>query len=157
MYSNISQILLLYKMWGYHNKFDSTKSLRICYWCVKIPQCGYMGHGLKLITFYVKKHIAGLARCHNPSLVRDNPLGAPASVKMIYTMPADVLVTLAIDPKSQNILSQASEELSTKGSLLSTEISQPTIEFSLGHGKVITSISNHEIYWVIHAVTATIV
>ena len=26
LYSNISQILLLYKTWGYHNNFDSTRS-----------------------------------------------------------------------------------------------------------------------------------
>ena len=29
MYSNISQILLLYKTWGFYNKFDSTKSLGV--------------------------------------------------------------------------------------------------------------------------------
>ena len=46
------QILLLYKMWWYYNKFDSTNSLAVCYWCVKVPQCGYMEHGLKLIMFY---------------------------------------------------------------------------------------------------------
>ena len=28
-FSNISQILLLYKTWGYYNKFDSIKSLGI--------------------------------------------------------------------------------------------------------------------------------
>ena len=27
----------------------------ICYWCVKIPQCGDMEHGLEYITLYVKK------------------------------------------------------------------------------------------------------
>ena len=67
-------------MWEYCNKFDSTKSLGVCCWCVKIPQCGYMGHGLKFITFYVQKHIVALEKCHNPTLVRDKPLGAPISV-----------------------------------------------------------------------------
>ena len=43
-----------------------------------------MGHGLKLITFYVQKHIAFLAMCHKPPLVRDKPLDAPASVKLVY-------------------------------------------------------------------------
>ena len=71
-------------MWGYYNKFDSTKSLGVSYWCVKISQYGYMGHGLKLITFYVQKLIAALAMCHNLLLVRDKPLGAPASVKLVY-------------------------------------------------------------------------
>ena len=84
LYSNISQILLLYKTWGYCNKFDTTKLLGVCYWCVKIPQCRYMKHGLKHIKIYVQKHIAPLAMCYNPPLVCDKPLGAPASVKLVY-------------------------------------------------------------------------
>ena len=44
-----------------------------------------MGHGLKLIMFYVQKHIAALGMCHNPALVRDKPLGVPTSVKLVYT------------------------------------------------------------------------
>ena len=43
-----------------------------------------MGHGLKLITFYVQKHTAALEMCHNQSIVRDKPLGAPESVKLVY-------------------------------------------------------------------------
>ena len=81
LYSNISQILRLYKTWGYYNKFDSTKSLGVCYWCVKIPQYGYVGHGLRLITFYIQKHIAALAMCHNPPLFCDKSLGAPAHLR----------------------------------------------------------------------------
>ena len=53
LYSNISQILLLYKAWGYHNKFDSMKSLGVYYWCVKMSQCRCVGHGLEYITFCV--------------------------------------------------------------------------------------------------------
>ena len=49
-------------MWRYYNKFDSTKPLRVRYRCVKIPQRGYMEHGLKDIAFYVQKHITP---CHN--------------------------------------------------------------------------------------------
>ena len=45
-----------------------------------------MEHGLKHIKFYVQKHIAILAMCYNPALVRDKPLGAPASVKQVYWM-----------------------------------------------------------------------
>ena len=41
-------------------------------------------HGLKYITFYVKKYIATLAMCYNPSLVRGKPLGACAFVKLVY-------------------------------------------------------------------------
>ena len=69
---------------GYCNKFDATKSLGVCYWYVNIPQCRYMWHGLKLIMFYVQKHIAALEMCHNQPLVRHKPLGAPASVKLVY-------------------------------------------------------------------------
>ena len=58
--------------------------LGVYYWCVKIPQCRYMEHGLKYITFYVKKHITHLAMCYNPPLVRDKPLGAYAFVKLVY-------------------------------------------------------------------------
>ena len=84
MYSNISQILLLYKTWWYYNKFDSTKSLGVCYWSVKIPQCSYMGLGLKLIMFYVQKHMTTLEICHNHLPVHNKPLGVPASVNLIY-------------------------------------------------------------------------
>ena len=59
----------------------------VCYWCVKIPQCGYMEHGLKHFTFYVKKYIATLAMCYNSSLVRNKPLGAPAFVKLVCYLP----------------------------------------------------------------------
>ena len=84
LYSNISQILLLYKMWQYYNKFDSPKSLGVCYWCVKILQYRYMEHGLKHSTFYFQKHIEALAMCYNPALVRDKPLEVPAPVKLVY-------------------------------------------------------------------------
>ena len=77
LYNNISQILLLCKTSGYHDKFHFTKSLEVCYWSLKRD-------GLKYITFYVKKHIATLAMCYNPSLVRGKPLGACAFVKLVY-------------------------------------------------------------------------
>ena len=77
MYSNIWQILLLNKTWWYYNKFDSTKSLGVHYWCVKIPQCGYMEHGLKYITFYVQWTYNTLHSCHNfPAGLRQAARGA---------------------------------------------------------------------------------
>ena len=85
MYSNISHfsaiqnVGVLQQIWLY-------EIFGVCYWCVKITQYGYMGHGLKLITFYVQKHIAFLAMCHKPPLVRDKPLDAPASVKLVYSI-----------------------------------------------------------------------
>ena len=36
------------------------KSLRVCYWYVKMPQWGYVEHRLECIKFYVQKHIAPL-------------------------------------------------------------------------------------------------
>ena len=44
-----------------------------------------MEHGLKHTTFYVQNHIAALAMCYNPALVRDKPLGSTASVKLVYS------------------------------------------------------------------------
>ena len=65
LYNNISQILLQYKTWRYYSKFDFTKSLGVCCRCVKLPQCGYMEHGLKDTVFYVQKHTNTLHSCHN--------------------------------------------------------------------------------------------
>ena len=59
----------------YWSKFESTKSLGVCYWWVKIPLCGCMEYGLKHIACYVQKYIAALAICYNWGLVRDQPLG----------------------------------------------------------------------------------
>ena len=47
----------------------------VYYWCVKIPQSGYMEDGLKLR--FMLKNKASLAMCYNPPLVRDKPLGRP--------------------------------------------------------------------------------
>ena len=38
------------------------------------------GAGIKICYFFVQKHIAPLAMCYNSLLVRDKPLGPPASV-----------------------------------------------------------------------------
>ena len=77
-YGIISQILLLHKTWRNCDKFDSKKSLRIYHWSVKIVQCVYAEPGSKDDKWYVQKHIAPQGTCHNPSLVREKPLGAPA-------------------------------------------------------------------------------
>ena len=53
MYSNISQILLLFKTCEYYNKFDSTNSVGVYHWYAKISQCGYMEHGLKYAIYCV--------------------------------------------------------------------------------------------------------
>ena len=69
---------------GYYNKFVPSKSLGVCYWCVKIPQYGYLDHGLKHISFYVQKRVGAMGMCYNPALVGDKPLGALASLKRVY-------------------------------------------------------------------------
>ena len=43
-----------------------------------------MEHGLKDIAFYVQKHITPCTVVKTSLLVRDKPLGAPASVKRVY-------------------------------------------------------------------------
>ena len=59
----IQNVGVLKQIWLY-------EIIGVCYWYVKILQCGYMGHGLKLIT---SKHIATLEKWHNRPLVRDKP------------------------------------------------------------------------------------
>ena len=65
MFCNISQIFLLHKTCRYYNKFDSTESLGVRYWCIKIPQCGLMEHGLKDIAIICSKPYNTLHSCHN--------------------------------------------------------------------------------------------
>ena len=45
-----------------------------------------MEHGLKDIAFYVQKHITACTVVITSLLVRDKPLGAPASVKWVYVL-----------------------------------------------------------------------
>ena len=54
------------------------------FWYVKIPQCGWMEHGLKDIVFYAQNHITLCTVVITSLLVRDKPLGVPASVKRVY-------------------------------------------------------------------------
>ena len=59
----ITTICRLYSKISHYNKFDFTKSLGVCYWCFKMPQCFQnatmrcMEYGLKHNTIYVKKNI----------------------------------------------------------------------------------------------------
>ena len=48
----------------------------------KHPVRVYGASRLKHVTFYV--HIASLAMCYSPPLVRDKLLGASAFVKLVY-------------------------------------------------------------------------
>ena len=75
---------MLCKLWGYYNKFDSMKSLGVCYWYVKMSRCGCVEHGLENITVYVQGYITHLAACSGRLLVRDGPLGVPEFVKLAY-------------------------------------------------------------------------
>ena len=42
-----------------------------------------MDHGLKHVSFYLQKRVVAMGMCYNPALVRDNSLGAPASVQRV--------------------------------------------------------------------------
>ena len=55
-YISIQQILRLFKTWVSYNKLDSMKSLGVYYWYDKIPQRGYMEHGLKILDVTLKMH-----------------------------------------------------------------------------------------------------
>ena len=82
MYSNISQILQLYKMWWYYNKFDSMIGGML----LKSQNTTMRVYGAWIKTHYVlcSKHIAALALYYDWGLVRNKPLGVPASVKLVY-------------------------------------------------------------------------
>ena len=62
------------------------------YWYVKIPQCRYMEYGSKDIALFVQKHMTLRAVCQNFPLVRDKPLGAPASVIRVYWLSPEGLM-----------------------------------------------------------------
>ena len=59
--------------------------LDVYYWYVKMLRCGCVEHGLEYFSFYVQKHIELLVACSGPSLVRNGPLGAPASLILAYS------------------------------------------------------------------------
>ena len=48
----------------------------------------YHNAGSNKYYVYVQKHIAPLAVCDNPTVVRDKPLGASAFVKLVYCIQA---------------------------------------------------------------------
>ena len=58
-YNSISQISMLYKVWGYYNNFDY-EIPGVYYWYLKMPRCGCVENGLEYIAFHVQKHIAHL-------------------------------------------------------------------------------------------------
>ena len=66
------------------------RSLGVCYWYVKMPQCGCMEYGLEYITFYVQKPMASFAACFGALLVRDKLLGVPVFVRLAYRAPTHV-------------------------------------------------------------------
>ena len=43
-----------------------------------------MLNGLKHKSLYVKTRVVAIGMCYNPALVRDEPVGSPASVKRVY-------------------------------------------------------------------------
>ena len=84
MHSNISQILLLYKTWRYHNKFDSPKSLGGMLLMCHNTTVRVYGPWIKTYSVLCSKRVVAMDISYNPALVRDKSLGAPASVKRAY-------------------------------------------------------------------------
>ena len=109
LYSNISQILLLYKVWVYYNKFDSIESL-VYIADMSMPQSGCVEHGLEYITFYVQEHIAhvgglfwvptGSRRAARGTRISETRLLAPfanSKIKALYTFVGlQKFVTIAV-------------------------------------------------------------
>ena len=86
MYSNISQILLPYKTWRYYNKFDSAKSLVVCYLCAKIQEYGYMEHGLKYCVLCSKTYSSPSSLVITFRWFATSRLRAPASVRLVICL-----------------------------------------------------------------------
>ena len=84
LYSNISQILLIYKVWGNYNKFASNEIIGgILPTCqnVTVRVCGAW---IRIYYVYVQKYIAHLMAYSGTLLVCDGPLGVPSFVKLAY-------------------------------------------------------------------------
>ena len=78
LYSNISQILLLYiKYGGIIKNLTPWNPWGVFYWYVKMPRFGGVEHGLKYVMFYVQKHIAYLAACSGPHWFMTGIKGSP--------------------------------------------------------------------------------
>ena len=85
LYSNISQILLLYKTWRYSNKVDYEIIGGYVTGVLKMPQCGFMEHGLKYIDFFCSKTYNTLHSCHNfPGGSQQAARGARICEKTIF-------------------------------------------------------------------------
>ena len=85
LYSNISQILLLYKTWQYYIKFDYEiigGTLLMC----QNTTMGVNGASIIRYSIYVQKHITPctVASVITSLLVHDKLLGTPTSVKWVY-------------------------------------------------------------------------
>ena len=86
------------------------KSLGVYYGYVKMPRCGYVEHGLENFSFCFQKHIAHLAACPKPPLVRDGPLGVPTFLKFAYYL--SILKTSTVQPlKFRNELASSPQAL----------------------------------------------
>ena len=81
--SNISQILLVNKNMRILQQIWFPEIPGVYYWYIKIPQYGYIEHGLD-VTFYVQKLTAPRVICYNPLLVHNKTLEAPAFVRLVY-------------------------------------------------------------------------
>ena len=86
LYSNISQILLLCKTWGYYNKFDIIKPFRGCYRYVKrkYHNAGTGIYWAWIRIYYVLCYYSAFRGLFWSPLVCDKPLEVPPFVKLAY-------------------------------------------------------------------------
>ena len=61
------------------------KSLGVCYWCAKIPHCGYMEHGLKDIAFMFKTYSSSSSLVITSCWFATSRLRVPASLRRVYS------------------------------------------------------------------------
>ena len=142
MYCSISQILLLCKTWRYCNKFDSSKSLVVCYWCVKIPRCGYIEYGLKHISFYVQKEIVAMAMCYNPALVDDKPPKTKVFIAIHTYMitGATIILTPNMSQIETQNINMEKNHMYGKGSMKPKQTYELHIWYTLKHSSICESV-----------------
>ena len=84
MYSNISQILLLYKTWGYYNEFDSAKPWGYVTDVPKYHNAGIWSKDQTILRFMFKTYSSSNSLVITSRWFATSRLASPASVKLVY-------------------------------------------------------------------------
>ena len=77
-------MLLVYKTWGYYNKFDSTKFVGDITDICQNTTIPVLYAWIKYIAFYVQKPVATRVVCYNFPLLHEKLLGPPTFVELVY-------------------------------------------------------------------------